>query len=198
MSLKSCRMGLCNWAKWKTLISLLLKKHSLMDIVSGDREKPVVPAAGALDATYLTDLKKWESDDTEAILYIMTTLDDQTSTLVMTCTSAKAVWSNIATHVAKLQKHFSVFNSALKKQKKNELGDRILIAPILSTLGLHFREFRNVWEAMPSSDRTLKDLVEKLRTIEQRDSVEVQKAAFLSQTQNKPKQLLVNSDIKQK
>ncbi|KAF2901981.1 hypothetical protein ILUMI_04202, partial [Ignelater luminosus] len=85
-----------------------------------------------------------------------------------------------------------------KEQKENELSDRILIALILSTLRPHFSEFRNVWEAMPSSDRTLKNLVEKLRTIEQYDSVEVQKTAFLSQTQNKPKQLLVNDDIKQK
>ncbi|KAF2886085.1 hypothetical protein ILUMI_20088 [Ignelater luminosus] len=163
-------------------------------------------AAGASDATYLTDLKKWESDYAEAMLYIMTTLDDETSTLVMTCTSAKEVWNSLISVFEQsseqrldrlLEKHFSKLNSVLKNQKKNELSDRILIAQILSTLGPHFREFRNVWEAMPNSDRTLENLVKKLRTIEQHGSAEVQKTAFLSQTQNKPKEVLVNGDIKQ-
>ncbi|KAF2879891.1 hypothetical protein ILUMI_26286, partial [Ignelater luminosus] len=115
---------------------------------------------------------KRESDDAEAMLYNMTTRDEETSTLIRTCTSPKEVWDSlilvfeqsseqrfdrlleeffrwnrdatkdIVTHVVELQKHFSELNSALKKKKENELSDRILIARILSILGPHFREKR--------------------------------------------------------
>ncbi|KAF2895818.1 hypothetical protein ILUMI_10357, partial [Ignelater luminosus] len=117
---------------------------------------------------YLCYLFKWESDDAKAMLYIMITLDDETSTLVMTCTSAKEVRDSL----------ISVF--------KQSSEQRTTLQRVQKCVG-----------GMPSLYRTLKNLVEKLRTIEQRDSVVVQKAAFLSQTQNKPKQLLVNGNIKE-
>lgn len=121
------------------------------------------------------------------MLYLMTTLDDKTSTLVMTCDSAKAIWDSlisvleqssdqrldglleeffrlgrdstedIATFVAKLPE----LKETLKQQIENELSDRISY-----TLGSNFWEFRNGWEAMPSSSRTLKNLVKELSTID--------------------------------
>ncbi|KAF2903886.1 hypothetical protein ILUMI_02288 [Ignelater luminosus] len=116
--------GVYNWGKWKISISLLLKKHNLIDIVNGDRDKPVLPTAGASDATYLTDLKKWKSDDAETMLHIMTTLDERHQF----CSKQRldrllkeffrwdrAATEDTATHGAKLQKHFSELNSALKK-----------------------------------------------------------------------------------
>lgn len=73
----------------------------------------------------------------------------------------------VATHVARLQTRFSELNDTFRKLGESCLSDRVLIARILSTLA---PEFRNVWESMSPSNRTL--LYEKLRTIEQRELAE--------------------------
>ncbi|KAK4882230.1 hypothetical protein RN001_005549 [Aquatica leii] len=135
-----------NWRKWKMLIQLLLKKHCLIDIVFGKSVKPIEPDI---------DREKWESNDADAMLYIPTTLGEEPSTLLMTC-------SNIATHVAKLQRYFAKLNDSLLQQNESKFSDRVLIERILSTLG-------------PAFHRTIKTLIENLRNIEQRDNVELQK-----------------------
>lgn len=74
---------------------------------------------------------------------------------------------SIATHVSKLQKIWQELQEELKGEKV-ELPKSMLLNRILNTLPNEYLEFRNAWESVPSCERTISSLTERLRLHEQR------------------------------
>ena len=72
---------------------------------------------------------------------------------------------DISTYVAKLQKLFVDLNDELAKQSKNMLSERMLTGQILSTLVKEYN-FKDVWDTVPTSTRTVILLIEKLCSVE--------------------------------
>jgi len=75
---------------------------------------------------------------------------------------------DISTHVAKLQKLFVDLNDELAKHNQNTLSERMLTGRILSTLGKEYDNFKDVWDTIPTSTKTMNLLIEKLCAIELR------------------------------
>ena len=188
--------GSSNWTAWKKMLQLHLLKSGTSSTIIGYADEPADDAAKA----------KREADDARALLDILSCLTPEVRDLVIGCGSAKEAWDvlvsvheqsddhrldrllgefyrwtrdpadDIVAHVAGLQRHFNELNAALEKENESKLSERMLVVCILDTLGTEFHHFRDVWYALPRADRTLKNLVERLRVSESR---ETPKTAFL-------------------
>ncbi|XP_049813955.1 uncharacterized protein LOC126260663 [Schistocerca nitens] len=88
---------------------------------------------------------------------------------------------DINTHVTKSQNPFVVLNDILQKHEEKVLSARILNGKILSMLGKEYDNFKYLWDTIPSKNRSVKLLIEKLCTIELRDQSMVGSAVFVSE-----------------
>jgi len=179
--------------KWKWQILMLMHAHCLEGITDGSRKCPVLPADA--QPQQKKELTEWRKDDAKAASIIACTLSKSVAELVLTCTSAKDIWDklcarferssmhwlnmliesffqaqcdckeDISTYVAKLQKLFVDLNDELAKQSKNMLSERMLTGQILSTLVKEYN-FKDVWDTVPTSTRTVILLIEKLCSVE--------------------------------
>jgi hypothetical protein len=75
---------------------------------------------------------------------------------------------DIRTHVAKQQKLVVDLNDELGKHNKNKLSERMLTGRILSTLGIEYDNFKDVWDTISTCKQTVNLLIEKLCAIKLR------------------------------
>ena len=178
-------------------MNMLFRAQGLEAALSDDWKAPTTSNTPTEAETKA--LRQWNKDDAKAASLIGASLSRSIGELVLTCSTAKEVWSklcaryersssqrlntliesffrvtkkdsdDIGMHIAKLQKLYTDLNSELVKNKENTLSERILIGRILSTLGKEYDNFRDLWETILSKDQKLNLLIEKLSVIESRE-----------------------------
>lgn len=186
-----------DWAKWKWQTNLILRAHGLEGVVDGSRDAPQITPESTSEEKRNQDL--WRRDDAKASSLIATGLSKPIAELVLTCGSAREIWSElcarfewsnaqrlnmlieaffqakkvetdeISQHIARLQKLFTDLNSELSKNNENSLSERMLVGRIPSTLGKDFNNFKDLWDTITAKDQTLNLLIEKLCAIEMRE-----------------------------
>lgn len=146
---------------------------------------------------YATELKAYEEADAIARCIIGSSVRPEPKQHILTCKSGKEMWDalhsvyeqknerrldllysqlfnyvkdpedNIAVHVSKLQRIWLELQEELKSENV-QLPQSMLLNRILNTLPTDYLEFKNAWESVPSNDRTIACLTERLRLHEQR------------------------------
>ena len=210
-----------DWQKWKWQVTLAIKASGLETIVLGTKPRP--------DETKVDEVNNWNMEDAKAMSLLASTLNSPFSELVFTCSTSNGMWQKLcarfersslqrldslieqffkferdetedmATHIAKRQNAFTDLNVEYKKQEKAELSERILMGRVLSTLGDSYNSFKDVWENIQPTDRTMNLLIERLCNIERRDS-KTNQAAFSAEkkdiSRKAPKKASVNKKMK--
>lgn len=82
---------------WKFEVKQLLMVHGLEDIVEGVRERP---AGGAKDPT----VKTWIKDNAKVMSLISMTIERKQLRGLITCTTAKDMWTSLSGYVASTNK----------------------------------------------------------------------------------------------
>lgn len=89
--------GAQNWLVWKLQIELVLEHHEVLEVVTGELEKPVTadPQTSEAQAAHKLMLKELKKKDTTARLIIIKGLNDANLQLVNTCSSASEIWEKL-------------------------------------------------------------------------------------------------------
>lgn len=180
---------------------------------------------------YAAALKAYEEADAIARVIIGSSVRPEPKQHILTCKTGKQMWDalhsvyeqknerrldllysqlfnykkdsmdDIATHVSKLQRIWQDLQEELKAEKV-QLPKSMLLNRILNTLPNEYLEFKNAWESVPNSERTLSSLTERLRLHEQRleelkPAVENRNVAFVVKPSNshnkRPDKSVVNN-----
>jgi hypothetical protein len=129
---------------------------------------------------------------------LVSNMNDSNVDITATCKSAHEIWSqllliyeqssgqrldrllelffsagkldeeDIGTFVSQLKRPFSEINDELENMCKVMLPELLLMSRVMSTLPSEYFEFKNVWESIPMSERSISLLIERLRLIEMR------------------------------
>jgi len=167
---------------WKFQITIVLKSMGLYEIVSGQSVQPT-------DSEQKTE---WLKKDARAQKIIVTSVERQPLTHILTCVSAKEMFQRIrsvyerdteqqkcqllqeffnykyqksqdmATHVSTLQ------NMAYKLKVLNTDIDEIMISKILATLPDTYKHFASTWDSTSTKEKTLISLTARLLAGENR------------------------------
>lgn len=91
--------GAANWTRWKREITLLLRHHDVLEIVTGQTTAPVEPADATVNTAareqYLACLKAHQKKDDLAQLIIVNSLNDEHVDMTSICDTAKATWDKL-------------------------------------------------------------------------------------------------------
>lgn len=164
---------------WKFQVTILLKSYGLNDVVQGQiGESPE---------------KNYELKDARAQKILMTTIDKKNVSLIMSCKNSKEMFEklnfifqqNTEQHKCKLLQDFFQYKYNLKENMSHHIStlenlayqlntldekvnDTMLISKILSTLPMEYINFSTAWESSSSTEKTLRNLIARLITEEQR------------------------------
>jgi hypothetical protein len=99
-----------NFQFWKFQITLLLEQHDLIEIVTAASTAPTPDIDTATQAAKNSaDIKTWNQRDSTARNFIVFTMESQQARSMMTCKSAKEMWTRLTDQheeVASENKHF--------------------------------------------------------------------------------------------
>lgn len=188
--------GDSNWISWKFDMDLQQTLHKLHDHFNGKATRPDTVEPDA-DGSNAKRIRLYEEKEALARYLIGSTVSRDVKRHILTCKTATEMWTKlhsvfeqknerrldllycelftykkdakdgIATHVSKLQNIFSQLNLELKDEGCT-LPTSLLLNRILNTLPDEYLEFKNAWESVPSKDRSVTVLMERLRLHEQR------------------------------
>ena len=174
-----------DWPAWKFEIGVLLKAAEVMDVVTGDYPKPV---RGTSDqANHEAALLKWNKSDFKAQKIIVTALGKQSKIHVLSCNTAKEMWTRLESVYEKKSKatiHFTTqkffnftkdqeddiatFISKLQtvvKQMRDlgeEVSDSMVMTKILNALPDELNHFPSAWESTTEDLQTIDNLTARL------------------------------------
>lgn len=184
--------GSANWKTWKYKVSLLLRSiPGTLDVIQGKLTKPNPPEAAAsteLVSKYETELAKFQSLDSNALLVLTTNMTEETLHKVMRCATSSEMWTELhrlfdgakedrsyelcmrffrfqiedqdmATHISTLKNLWYDLN---KEIEGNDLPDMLLICKILDTLPEQYFNFKSSWLLMNKSERNIENLTTQL------------------------------------
>lgn len=206
-----------NWGIWKFQMRVLLTSHEVFDVVNGTISKPTTPGQGATadeETKYEKDLKEFTKKDGVAQKYIVTSMERQPMTHILTCESAEAMWDklfaiyenktdvsvhvlqqkwfsfqkdpkdDIATHISKLSDLCYTLRSL-----KEEISDSMMITKILMTLPSSYNHFRSAWDSAAVDQKTVENLTSRLIMEETRmlSQENTENSAFVAKNQNAQK-----------
>ena len=183
-----------NWPRWKRQMVLLLRHHRVDNVVLNRTVQNGEENIGEGSKV----MEEFTKEDSLAQLILVSSFDDHHCDLTATCATAQDIWlklcsvyeqssgqrldrlmeaffkyeknveEDISTHVSKLEKLFHEMNEELRSLEEHELPMMLLMSRIMSTLPEDFFEFKSVWESVPVPERTINNLIERLRLIEMR------------------------------
>lgn len=159
-----------NWATWKFLITVLINSKGLEKVVFSNEK--------------LSEKEILEKD-AKAMALIVSRLDENILSHVLSCKTAAEVWaklmsvfeqsSQVSEHIllqnfysltykdsiATLMSEMENIRSKLRACN-NELTDKMCITKILMTLPQEFRHFISAWESMAEEKQTFNELTSRL------------------------------------
>lgn len=163
---------------WSTLIEAVMTARGIKYVLDGTKPEQ--------DST-----AKWDKDHQTAKALILLSLDESMVRLVLSCSTAKEVWSRLSeVHSQKsescrmmlLQEFYNikmqpgskvcdyVSQTELIVKKLRDIGVRIddetLIGKVVSGLSLDYKHFMTNWMGTPAVDRTYSNLLPRLITEE--------------------------------
>lgn len=216
-----------NWTKWKHQIHLLFKCHGLVEIVSGRVLRPNVSTEEAT-AEQRKELEEFEKKDAQAQLLITNALSDEVYNMLGVIQSSSEAWQRLLSiyeqssghrldrlaekffaakkdpnmgileHLSAMQRDFHELGDEMRRQYKVELPDQLLLLRMTSTLPSEYNSFRQVWEATALEDRTLDNLIERLRMVEIHDSSDKQTVSAFVSTSSEKKPNEKSNDFKKR
>lgn len=205
-----------NFQMWRFQITIIFKSYGVYDIVEGGRKYP--------DGAEEKLKKDWESKDAKAQKCIITTIDRQPLTHILTCKTAHDMFlklctiyerdteqqkyvllqeffnynfqkeSDMATHISKLENLVYRLNSV-----KQEIDETMLITKILTTLPSKYKHFISAWDSTVAAEKNLTNLTARLLAEESRvnsSDLKEEQVAFKSIVQNSTKNYSASSTSK--
>ena len=176
----------------------------LFGIVDGKDVTPV-RAADEAQAVFEKRLAEWNKRDMQAQRVIVSTIDDQPLTIIMTCLKAAEMWKKLSdiydqnneVSIHLLQQSFYKFSMNVNEDiatnisriqdmanKMKRLGENLsegmVITKILMTLPESYSNFISAWESTSIENRTLESLTARLLTEESRRSTTEKPVALSS------------------
>lgn len=183
-----------NFVLWKFQMKLFLMGKELWDNVSGDTPKPVPADAAAPTQPETERIKKWNSADQKAMMYLTQGLSDGQLAKVINCNNAKAIWDRLcATHEQKDETSVLMVQQQFYEYRKDpnddmsthvskveqlarrleDLGekpsDNAIITKVLMTLPAAYRGLVSAWDSAPAGEKTLAKLTARLLKEEELD-----------------------------
>jgi len=181
---KSESTGASNYTAWRFKLNLLLRSKGLYDVATGVTTKPI-----EIDTTYAT----WIAKDIEAQTIIGLNVEEKIALKISTCTSALSMIERLETlysvkpkssldaaRMAFFNYRFdnskTVIDNSLKvdglAQELRVAGETIkdewIMTRILNILPEKYNHFHSAWDSVASTDKTLSNLMERLKLEEQR------------------------------
>ena len=83
-----------NWPKWSFQMKIILSSLELFGIVQ-DVDKLPVRIENELEGVFNTRVAEWRKKDMQAQRMIITTVEDQPLTILMSCESSAQMWSKL-------------------------------------------------------------------------------------------------------
>jgi transposase InsO family protein len=177
-----------NFQFWKFQITLLLEQHDLIEIVTGVSTAPIPDIDASTQAVKNSAvIKTWNQRDSTARNFIVFTMESQQARSMMTCKSAKEMWTRLTDQyeqVASENKHFLrqrfyqyEFNKehdiaahiTMIESMANQLNDMgvsvdeiDIVTKIIVTLPPSYKHIVSVWDNMDDSKKTLQSLRSRL------------------------------------
>jgi transposase InsO family protein len=177
-----------NFQFWKFQITLLLEQHDLIEIVTGVSTAPIPDIDASTQAVKNSAaIKTWNQRDSTARNFIVFTMESQQARSMMTCKSAKEMWTRLTDQyeqVASENKHFLrqrfyqyEFNKehdiaahiTMIESMANQLNDMgvsvdeiDIFTKIIVTLPPSYKHIVSVWDNMDDSKKTLQSLRSRL------------------------------------
>lgn len=172
---------------WSTLMDAVLTARNLRQIL--DEEPPT--------ADKQAELKVFNEKDRTARALILLALDAEIVKLVLTCTTAKQIWTRlrdvhsqksdacmwvlmdqffllkmeagqkVSEYVSKVE-----FTAQRLRDSGGKLDDTYLMGKIISGLTCEFRNFKSAWINVPNVDRTTSNLLQRLLAEESMNTAE--------------------------
>jgi hypothetical protein len=166
-----------NFQFWKFQITLLLEQHDLIEIVTGVSTAPIPDIDASTQAVKNSAaIKTWNQRDSTARNFIVFTMESQQARSMMTCKSAKEMWTRLTDQyeqVASENKHFLrqrfyqyEFNKehdiaahiTMIESMANQLNDMgvsvdeiDIVTKIIVTLPPSYKHIVSVWDNMDDS-----------------------------------------------
>ena len=189
-----------NWSVWKFQIRVILISHEVFDVVDGTVTKPAVPGQDATEAQrtqFTKDLKEFNKKDGVAQKFIVTSMERQPMTHILSCKSGKEMWDklhaiyenrtdasvhvlqqkwfsfkknpshDIATHISKIEDLCYTLRGL-----NEDISESMMITKIIMTLPSNFNHFRSAWDSAATDQKTLANLTSRLIMEETRMSVQ--------------------------
>ena len=181
-----------NWPKWSFQMKIILSSLELFGIVQ-DVNKLPVRIENELEGVFNTRVAEWRKKDMQAQQMIITTVEDQPLTILMSCESSAQMWSKLvgiydqkgdlsihlvqqafykyemrsnedmATNIARIEE---IANRL--RRLGEEISESMVIRKVLMSLPESYWSFVTAWESTTQADRTLNNLISRLLIEESR------------------------------
>lgn len=182
-TIPSMKLNEENWAVWKFQTIVMMKGRELYKTLTGEIKKP---------ESGTKEINDWERKDAKAQELIVSRMDQEPITHILSCDTANEMWEKLKSVYEKesvvsvhlLQQRFfsmdfgdgtvSMFISQIEdiknklKQAKEEISEKMIMTKVLMSLPDRFKHFRSAWESVPESNQTLKELTSRLLIEEER------------------------------
>ena len=182
-----------NFQLWKFGLWLLLKRDSLVNIVTGEEKKPTEILTNEI-LTNSKEIADWEQKDNLASNDLIATIETAQQRALVNCSTAHEIWERISTqhlrsaaedqHV--LQQRFYEYQyqsehdmlthiieietmAAQLKEVGAQVSDVQIMAKIICTLPHNYSNFATAWDSVAARDKTISAL--KSRLLKEEDLV---------------------------
>ena len=199
-----------NWPKWSFQMKIILSSLELFGIVQ-DVDKLPVRIENELEGVFNTRVAERRKKDMQAQRMIITTVEDQPLTILMSCESSAQMWSKLvgiydqkgdlsihlvqqafykyemrsnedmATNIARIEE---IANRL--RRLGEEISESMVITKVLMSLPESYGSFVTAWESTTQADRTLNNLISRL-LIEESRRIIVEKPVALISSKDKDK-----------
>ena len=173
--------------QWKFQITTALIAHDLLDVVTGDKQRPPEARGGANEAAQQAarqEIKACIKEDAKAMQLMSTVMEPEQMVHLLTCTSSKEMWDRLTViHLQKsannqllgfygyrmestdsVQQHISKVQNLASQliALGTNIPDVLIMSKIISSLPHKFRNFRSAWSSVDPVRQTLEYLQQRL------------------------------------
>jgi hypothetical protein len=203
--------GTENWLQWRFVLSTLLEEDdNVFEVIQGKLTHPGDTAAVA------EERKRFLKADKAARKLIVTSVEKKPLDLLLSCTTAYDMWKKLNSvydmkseeNLSMIQKQFFDFKweennsvahniskieqlSVKMKALGSDVGDKMIITRILTSLPRKFNHFHSAWDSVDETKKTLDSLTTRLITEESRwksDDEKEESVALVTKTNSHRKE----------
>lgn len=87
--------GSANWTRWKREVTLLLRHHDVLEVVTGQATVLTEPQGATASNQYIAEIKAYQKKYNLAQLIIVNSLSVEHVDMTSMCDTAKATWEKL-------------------------------------------------------------------------------------------------------